>query len=321
MIWLVGLRDIDLIIAGDTPTYIHTYNQLGSIFTAWEDGAYFYGNKEILFWPFAALIKSIGFSAQAWLISILLLPCVFISVSYRIIVNDHHYWVILFSALFLTYYIVFSLAVRQAIAEGFVVFSFVLAYKNKNCYSFLFSLIAFGFHQSALFALFIIPIYKISLNKNKMYLIFFIAASLSFVLRFYLVDMFYLIGVNSLTIKAQAYTSGNNFEFDYNLFNHKQFCLLFFVYFVYILSYVNKQTAIYNLVFFYLMCMILFFNIPVIGGRMMGYETILMPIMLWELFDKYLVKKSHVILYCCFFILMGFSIINSQSAIEALGLF
>lgn len=313
--YFVGLRpSTDF---GDTFRYVWTYNRLTALSEAQYDGQLLYGNTEWLFWPLSYVFKFIGFGPQAWLVGMVILPAVILTYCYRKLIKSDD-WVYVFAAIYLSYYLVFSLAMRQAMAESLVILSLVFSVEKKVKLSILMSLLALGFHQSAAIALLFPFLVNIKFTPRMLMGACLAAIFFSTVASSYMLNTFQYLGLDSAINKLTEYSYDAK-EFD-NLFYHAQFLLLFFVSLLYLYVEREKQRGIYSFVVYVFFLIFFFWSMPVMSGRMMGYVTVVFPIMLYYILKSFFNAENAFYLFITFFGMLGFLVISTESTRLVLGL-
>ena len=323
IVYVTGFRPL-VGVTGDTIHYISVYDKLADVYSSRSIGIKYYGNKEYLFWPVSALIKIVGFSPRAWFVFISFISSFLILLAYQKLAPKK-YSVFLFSSLFLTYYIVFSLAIRQSIAEGCVLLSYSMALYNRNKSSLFFALIGFGFHQSALGAFLFIPLIRFFKKQVSFYLIIFIfliCALSSILVKETIPSILYSFDLMSLYDKVKAYTSpGMNFEF-VDLYAHKMFWLVIIVSISYLYFQRKSADGLYIYIYIFMSLILLFICIPVISGRLIAYLNDVLPLMVIQILHRILPlhKKLAIYTYSILFIMMSSWIVCTENAIRPLGL-
>lgn len=313
--YFVGLRPSTNF--GDTFRYVWAYNGLSSLSESRYDGQLLYGNDEWLFWPFSYAIKFFGFAPQSWLVIMVVLPAIILTYCYRKLIRSED-WVYVFAAIYLSYYLVFSLAMRQTVAESLVLLTLVFSVNKKLKLSILTALLALGFHQSAAIALLFPLLVNVKFTQKMLVAACLAAVFFSTIASSYMLIVFQYLGLDSAVNKISEY-SQNAKEFD-NLFYHAQFLLLFFVSLVYLYVERERQTGIYSFVVYVFFLIFFFWSMPVMSGRMMGYTTVVFPIMLYYILKKFFNTKNAFYLYIVFFGMLGFLVISTESTRLVLGL-
>lgn len=314
--YFVGLRSVT--IFGDTSRYTWAYEGLTSLGDARHQGEIYFGNNEWLFWTFSYVLKSIGLSPQAWLASMVIIPSLLLSISYRKVIKSFE-WIYVFAAIYLSYYLVFSVAIRQSMAEALVLLSFVLAVERKVVFSLLITIIAIGFHQSAIIAIAFPVLIRIKIT-NKIFLAAFLGALFfSTLASSYMLMAFEYLGLNSAVDKLSMYSSGDAMEFE-NLFLHKQFLLLLLATVTYTLLEKESQTGIYSYVVYVFFLIFFFWSMPVMSGRMMGYVTVVFPIMVYFILKRLLKDKEAFIVFISLFSILGLLVLSAESTKYVLGI-
>lgn len=317
VVYFVGMRNMNTYY-GDTWGYINTYNNLRGFLSARVDGELMYGNSEMFFWPFAYIVKFLGFNDRGWLIASSLLTSFLILISYRGIVGSKNYLFVLIG-LYLSYYLVFSCAMRQSMAEAFVLLSFVSAIRKNVVQSMVFSFIAIGFHQSAIISL--IFIILVNVRVNAKFLVFFMLASVSITSLFsdLLFGSLSSLGISSITTKVGIYNSGGYTGEYGNLLHHKQFIILTLFTMIYL--YLSKlEGYLCNYLIYIYLLIVLFWSSPVMSGRMMNYLTLVFPLIVWFSISYIIPEKYKYITYSTFFSLLGYFVLSTESTQLVLGL-
>tara|TARA_B110000211_G_C14092801_1_gene560235 strand:- start:9229 stop:10347 length:1119 start_codon:yes stop_codon:yes gene_type:complete len=325
LIFVAGYRPVAQF--GDTAKYLYSFNMLTDILYAREDGQFYYGNNELLFWPVAAFIKWLGVNGRGWLIFILVWFFAFGLLSYRKLVNSK-YWVVVFCSLFLSYHLVFVNSIRQAMVEPLILFAFYYC-TIKRYYSSLF-LISTGtlFHYSAYFSFPLVFIRSRLIQfLNPMYVCLLIL--IAFVISPFLeliFDSFLMFNFDeTIDSKIDSYvTEGNVNEYE-NLWGLKQFQLMVFSSIAYVLVFSREKfrgnSLIYIWVLYYLLLVILTSKIPIISGRLMQFLSLVFPIIVWDFINILKVSmEQKVVIYTILFGMLGLLVINNLSAQIVLGL-
>ncbi len=307
--------------SGDTWKYVFTYNQLDSMFTAREDGLEIYGNHELLFWPLAALIKEIGFNYRAWLILMPVLTMLPLLLSYRLISSELRLknYLLVFTGLYFSYYLVFICAMRQSFSEGFVFLSFALAVKEKHRLSLLLMGVAFLFHTSSVIFFPILTLVLLRVRLSVKHVIMLFAFSLVFgsllMDKFgWLVDMF---NNTSVISKYDNYTNnGQVGEFD-NILELKQFWMLMLASIAFVFVYGTHHKLSWYIIGV-VSIILIFIDAPVISGRMLNYLALAFPIISYYFIDRLLFIKYKSLVFAILFSVIGFLVLSSHSAIITL---
>ena len=313
---LVGMRDSNGL--GDTPQYLYVFDNLQSLGSSWIDGFQLYGNTELLFWPAAYAFKALGFSAESWMAAIVVVTTAIVAYSYKGL-GLGRLWYVAFSGLYLTYYIVFMAAIRQSIAESLVLLAIVLARSNKIASSVFFLVAATGFHSSAALGFSILILRRFNIKPKLMAASIFIAFIGSVLAPSILASVFGAFGFENTLGKVAMYSSvdgGNEFG---NLFQHKQFLLLFVVFVSYLAIFRGATDFVYKFIFFLVFILFFFWSMPVMSGRVMGYLTLLLPYMVAKLALKFLGESNSIIFCWLLFSIMGILVLSTKSTQLVLG--
>lgn len=314
---LAGLRPPESL--GDTAKYLWVYKSINSFDAAYATGAALFGNKEILFWPLAYVFKIVGLSGEAWLVMSVIIPAIACVYFYRSLVRIHVV-ALLFMFLIFSYYVVFICAIRQSYAEALVMLSLALSIKRRLRASLFFALLAVGFHQSAFWGLIIPFLPKIRLGfKNSVYLLL-SSIILSAAASGQLLSVFSALGFSSALEKVRFYSSETGTGEFGNLLHHKQFLLLLFISFIYLYRFRNLQDEIYKVVVLIFSMIFFFWSMPVMGGRLLGYLTILFPVLVYRLISGSVAFQYNNTLLSVFFSFLGFTVLMNESAQLVLGL-
>jgi EpsG family len=318
---LVGFRPLALV--GDTARYAWVYSQLTGVVEAWWDGKYHYHNEEFLFWPLAGFLKVVGFSYRDWLIFISSWFFVLTLAAYKNLGLGRLWW-IPFGSLFFTFHLVFLNAIRQSMAECLVLVAYVLLLRDKYLYASLVFVLSLGFHYSSVFALLLIPAVFLQL-RSSMWLF---AVVCSFLLGgffpFIIESAFeFSGGGNPFVGKVDSYVvdgSVNEFE---DLWGLKQFLLILFASFSYLICFYSTRKREVSLLYPYVGCflslLLLTSSVPVVSGRLMQYLSLVFPVMVWEVSGIYLRNSSRRFIYPLVFIFLGFLVVGSESTQAILG--
>lgn len=316
LIYLSGLRPQESI--GDTVKYLWVYDKINSFESAYETGAALFGNKELFFWPTAYFFKFLGFSGEVWLATSVIIPAIACLYFYSRLVN-FSIAALLFSSLTFSYYVVFVCAIRQSYAEALVMLSLALSIKGNVKWSFFYAIVAVGFHQSAFWSLILPFLSRLRFGfSNSVYLL---SASviLSVIASDQLLSIFGTLGFSSALEKVQFYASeGGSAEFG-NLLHHKQFLILMIFSLIYIFIFRKNEDELYKVIVILFSMIFFFWSMPVMGGRLLGYLTILFPLILYRIISSFCFKYNHTIISVCFSML-GFAVLMNESAQLVLGM-
>jgi len=163
---LAGLRPPNL--GSDTPTYVFGYNNLVDFASAHDVGEAYFGNTEILFWPFQALFKFFGVESQTWLAINFSIVFFLVLALYAFINLRGQRSIFLFCLLFFTYEIVYlGNIMRQALAMPMVFMAVYFLYRRSFLTAAAVFFLATGFHWSALSFLLCVPISFFDLRSRK----------------------------------------------------------------------------------------------------------------------------------------------------------
>jgi hypothetical protein len=322
VISIVGFRPVALV--GDTARYLYVFSSLSDVRYAWLDGAELFGNEEILFWPFAGVLKSIGFGGRAWLVTIVVWFFIFTLMSYRRLFLDSS-WVIVFPALFLTFHLVFLNSIRQSMVECLVLLAFTFLISRNIKIAFLFLIFASFFHTSAYFA---IPLFLLSLKELRVspkLSIILILFSLAFAPLFSIMAESFFGGFSGgIGDKIDSYVTKSNANEYANLWGLKQFQLMVLVSSIYFVTFsfksLNKGALLYNWIAYYLLLVLFTSLVPVISGRLMQFLSLVFPIMVWEIVGLFkFTERKRIFIFSSMFSLMGLMVFLNPSARIVLG--
>lgn len=166
-LFLVGFRSENA--GNDTPRYVATFMNLDGIATARTIGTQYYGNTELLLWPFQSLLQPI-FSVQGWLVANYCLVFFLAYIYYRGVTKSLGASSAIFALAFLTFFLVYTgNTMRQVLAIPIGALGFHLFRQGNFARAFLVLTIAIGFHWSAVMLL-LAPIFSLNIfRRDRVY--------------------------------------------------------------------------------------------------------------------------------------------------------
>jgi len=324
--YFIGFRPVD---AGfDTPNYVRTFTEIGDIFSAREVGADIYGNTEFLFWPLQSLLKVFVSEPQDWLLLLYSIVFFLSGLAYWYLTKDTMVPAYLFVLVLLTFDLVyFGNAIRQVIAFPIGLVSIYFFIQKKYVLYLLLLLLSIGLHWSSLIFL-LIPVFQYVFYPNRLFLMFFYL-SLPFFSVIY-INVFYRIflslGIDLIASKFELYlTCESHLGSIYSLINF-WYCIAFAA-IVITYSKTFKQYRVLYIAHSLLLTLILAgTSIPDFSERLLPLYIFLTPIILYVfMFNIISLKRSlrnKMVLstgYIVYFIILGFFVIQNESARITLG--
>ena len=233
---MAGLRSVN--VGTDTGLYINTLYRSAFSFVNFKSFLEFselrYYSKDILylFTTFIFAKNNLSFQLLLFLYEVLIIIPIYISLRINSKTSDNVvYGMLLF---YLTFYNLSLNMVRQSIAISFIILSFSLMRNKKNLLSVVSFIIAFMFHDSAVFSIIIFIIYKLLNSNIRNGIKYFISVLLIGVFLFTLVfykEVLLFVGTRGIYSKALLYLSKYS-SFDVNYFGTLLNIYLVFEFFI-----------------------------------------------------------------------------------------
>lgn len=308
----------------DTPLYVKTYLSLRDIWSARLMGIQYYGNTEVLWWPFHSLFINF-LDARGWLIFNYLLIFSLIWISYYFLCKNLGITPFIFVFVFFTYYMVYSgNTIRQAMALPLGLIAFVFFCKRNIFFSFVFSMISIGFHWSSIFFL-LTPLMLFSpLSKRSIIIalpIFSLFCSI------YMSDIFRVVldvfPIPDLEVKYNLYFTGVRDSHVGPVWLTMNFwiCTIVASIFLWVCKPINYYYKCFNFYVLLFLSLIFFgINIPDFSERFFPAILLVLPIMIALLVNT--LKLPNILLntiFLFFFFCMGLLVFINESSQQTLG--
>lgn len=320
-LYLVGFRPEDA--GNDTPHYVRTFLNLDGPITARSVGAQYYGNTELLIWPFQSLLKPFV-SVRGWLVANYCIVFFLFFLYYRKVSTSLNTSPAIFSLVFLTFFLVYSgNTMRQALAVPVAALALCL-YPRQRVLSWIIAVIAIGFHWSAIVVSLAPVVNSRIFNKNPPYLILPLGAlGISTLAPDLLGWLLRLLNVPELTDRFDLYFSPERVSHVGQVWTTANFwiCILTsfgFLAFCKPTEYLDKSIHRHTVLF--LTIMLFGVTNADFSERYMPYILAILPLQLALIVDKFRwASASKSLVFSGYFILLGILVLMSPSSQYTLG--
>ncbi|WP_434212110.1 EpsG family protein [[Pseudomonas] boreopolis] len=323
-LYLVGFRPETA--GNDTPRYVATYRNLSGFHNARDVGNSYYGNSELLLWPFQSLFKPF-LSVRGWLIANYCLVFFLVYVYYRRVGKSLHLASSIFALVFMTFFLVYAgNTMRQVLAIPIGALGFHL-YRRGNVLAAILTLcVAIGFHWSAT-VLILAPIFSLGLfRRDKIYfLVPPLAALASTVLYDVIGTLVHVLNIAAFTDRFDLYFAEGHISHVGQVWKTTNFWICSLTSFVFLLvcrpsRYDDKSLHQFTLLF--LTLMLFGMSNADFSERYMPYILLVVPFQVAMIIDRLpiasFIKNA---IFLGFFLILAVLVFSSQSSQRTLGYF
>ncbi|WP_417448415.1 EpsG family protein [Idiomarina abyssalis] len=316
-LYLVGLRPLNA--GGDTYYYLRAFSYIHNPFSAQLDANY---GSELLFWPTQAVLKYFV-SDRGWLVLNSMIVATLSFFAYRRLLRNYSITPLIFSFIFLTYFCVYAgNAMRQIYAVPLIVIALSFLYDKDLKRYMLFTLLAVGYHWSAVILL-AAPFFYLIPNERKYYIcVPVVSVCLSQLLQPTIYYINSLFGFSWLAFKSDLYIYGARESHIDQVWYTLNFWLCVSVFILCVALGFHKQMPRVSKIILFFFSLILFsINSADVSERYMVLILFLLPVLI-----AYIIKGlrfsaiTQSFIYVATFVFMSFLVFTRPSAIITLGL-